>query len=100
MGQKVEIFWCAPFSLDVPDSDPDISYCVDIINRSSLSAIWSRCQVNETQYSYIFISSLGPCTKYFIQVVANNPAGNSSVTRIFAGNKGMLRILKNIKYLT
>ena len=44
--------WRAPFSLNLTNADPDIVYCVEIINITcGRSLLVSECDVMETSYT-------------------------------------------------
>ena len=46
------LFWEAPFSLDLTGADPDIVYCVEVINITcGRSLLISECDVMETSYT-------------------------------------------------
>ena len=46
------LFWEAPFSLDLTGVDPDIVYCVEVINITcGRSLLISECDVMETSYT-------------------------------------------------
>ena len=47
----VNISWSAPQTIDVPSTDPDITYCVNIYNISAVeSSLYSKCEINQTYY--------------------------------------------------
>ena len=52
--ENATIKWEAPFSLDLTNVDPDISYCVDIYNMTCgvRDRLISDCNVTETSYSF------------------------------------------------
>ena len=84
----VNIFWSAPFSLNVTGSDIDIRYCVDIFNSSSSRLLHSDCDINKTHYSWEYIPELIACGWYEIQVKAFNPVGNSTASNTTAWTGG------------
>ena len=46
------ISWVAPFSLDLTGVDPDIVYCVEVVNITcGRSLLISECDVLETSYT-------------------------------------------------
>ena len=52
--QDTETFvnWTAPFTLDISNEEDDISgYCIDVINITSSSSLFSQCGINTTQIS-------------------------------------------------
>ena len=88
-NNTVNISWHAPFSLNVPDFDIDITYCVLILNSTTSHLIYSKCGIIETHHSCKSFPTLLACGNYFIHVIAENPAGNSSATQRLAWNGGM-----------
>jgi len=46
------INWTASYFIDVPSTDPDITYCVGITNTVALSSAltYSRCNINKTSH--------------------------------------------------
>ena len=89
---NVDITWTAPYSIDVPSTEPDITYCVDIFNTSSTSQtiFYSRCDINQT---YHHVSSrLSAYAEYQMAVSAVNRIGSSSTTSMTLVNrvKGMM----------
>ena len=41
-----------PFTLDLPNMDPDITYCVDVVNSTSSATLHSQCGITETEFIY------------------------------------------------
>ena len=90
---NLDIFWTAPYSIDVPSTVPDITYCVDIFNTSSTSqtiVFYSRCDINQT--SHHVSSRLLAYAEYQVAVSAVNRIGSSSATSMTLLNrvKGMM----------
>jgi hypothetical protein len=49
----ISLTWIPPFTLDITDVEPDISgYCIDVINSTTSSTLYSLCGINETIFSY------------------------------------------------
>jgi len=78
----VNISWIAPYSIDVPSTDPDITYCVNVVNTflSSPAQSYSRCGINKTSHQFILPQRLFACAEYQVGVTAVNKVGNSSTT--------------------
>ena len=47
----ISLTWTAPFTLDIP-GDPDITYCVSMVNSTSSSTLHSPCGITETGFSF------------------------------------------------
>ena len=47
----ISLTWTAPFTLDIP-GDPDITYCVGVVNSTSSSILHSQCGITETGFSF------------------------------------------------
>ena len=45
----ISLTWTAPFTLDITDIDPDITYCVGVANSTSSSI---QCGITETGFSF------------------------------------------------
>ena len=78
----LEANWTAPYSINVPSTDPHITYCVDVSSTFPTlpTLIYSRCGVNETSHQYVL--PLLYCAEYHVAVIAVNKVGNSSTTSI------------------
>ena len=44
--------WTAPFTLDVDSTNPDITYCVNVVNSTSSETLHRRCGITETHFTY------------------------------------------------
>ena len=51
MDTAIFLTWTAPFTLDISNVDPDITYCVDVVNSTSSSGILSQCEITVTSFS-------------------------------------------------
>lgn len=55
-NSTVILTWTAPFSLDITGVDPDITYCVDVINSTATSSVMmildTECEITETMFVY------------------------------------------------
>ena len=50
-NSTISLTWTAPFTLDIP-GDPDITYCVGVVNSTSSSTLHSQCGITETGFSF------------------------------------------------
>jgi len=77
----VNITWTAPYSIDVPSTDPDITYCVNAIDTFASSPVlmYSRCGIDQISH-HILSQKLFACAEYQVGVTAVNKVGNSSPT--------------------
>ena len=66
--------WEAPFTLDLTGVEPDITYCVDVIDSLNNTLYYSQCGINITSVTIPLDIDL--CTVYTITPV--NPAGNGT----------------------
>ena len=48
----ISLTWTAPFTLDIPFVDPDITYCVCVVNSTSSSTLHSQCWITEAGFSF------------------------------------------------
>ena len=48
----ISLTWTSPFTLDITGVDPDITYCVGVVNSTSSSTLHSQCEITETEYEY------------------------------------------------
>ena len=77
LGTDIILTWTAPFTLDISNVDPDITYCVDVVNSTSLSTVLSECGITVTEFS--FSIPLGRvCDNYTFTVTPVNRAGNGT----------------------
>ncbi len=81
LNSIISLTWTPPFSLDIPGVDPDITYCVGVVNSTSSLVIHSQCGITDTQYNY---TNNTECDTYTFTVTPVNIVGNgtsASVTR-------------------
>ena len=92
--KKVNISWTAPDSIDVPSTDPDITYCVDIYDTSTVEPTlkYSKCEINQTSHQGAYYPMLIACAEYQIKVIAVNKVGNSTAAERQVGIKGIMQI--------
>jgi hypothetical protein len=72
--------WTPPFTLDITDVEPDISgYCIDIINSTTSSTLYSLCGINETEFIFPTPPDNG-CQGYIAcTVIPVNAVGNGTM---------------------
>ena len=73
-SSTLSLTWTPPFTLDIPGVDPDITgYCVDILDSTSSSTLYSQCGINRTEFRYST-----PLTGAAFRVTPVNYAGNET----------------------
>lgn len=60
-NQSVEITWKAPFTLNLTNTEPDITYCVQMSNNSNGYKIVHVCNVTETKFVYTLLDIRSSC---------------------------------------
>ncbi len=92
----ISLTWTPPFSLDIPNEDPDITgYCVGVVNSTSSLVIHSQCGITDTQYNYTVSTRSTPCDNYTFTVVPFNIVGNgisATVTLLSSITEGELSL--------
>ena len=73
----ISLTWTAPFTLDIQGVDPDITYCVCLVNSTSLSTLHSECEITEVEYEYP-IPPDSACHMYMFTVTPVNVVGNGT----------------------
>ncbi len=82
----ISLTWTPPFSLDIPDVDPDITgYCVGVVNSTSSFMIDSQCGTTDTQYNYTVSPRSAPCDTYTFTVTPVNIVGNGTSANVTQG---------------
>ncbi len=84
----ISLTWTPPFSLDITSVDPDITYCVGVVNSTSSLVIHSQCGITDTQYNYTVSPRSTPCDNYTFTVTPNNLVGD--------GTSASMPLLSNI----
>lgn len=69
--KAVNISWVPPFTLNISDTDVDITYCVTISNISLV--VWKKCEINQTKYMPPTNKLL--CENYDVFITPVNGAG-------------------------
>ena len=86
----ISLTWTAPFTLDIRGVDPDITYCVGVVNSTSSSTLHSQCGITETEYEYP-IPPDSACHDHMVTVTPVNPAGNGTSSSSTYNLRGMLQ---------
>ena len=77
----ISLTWTAPFTLDITTVDPDITYCVGVVNSTSSSTLHSQCGITETEYEYP-IPPDSACHDHMVTVTPVNAVGNGTTISI------------------
>ena len=80
-GTDISLSWTAPFTLDLPYVDPDITYCVDVVNSSCSSIVLSECDLTVTRFNF-FIPIGRVCDNYTFTVTPVNVVGNGTTVTL------------------
>ena len=68
----IYLVWTAPFTLNIQFTNPDITYCVDIVN------LYSQCGINVTEFIYPLPPS-SMCDEYYTFIITPvNAVGNGT----------------------
>ena len=78
---NISLTWTAPFTLDISKVDPDITYCVDVVNSTSSSTVLSECGIIETSFSFP-IGRVCDNLNYTFTVTPVNRAGNGTAVTL------------------
>ena len=77
----ISLTWTSPFTLDISNVDPDITYCVNVVNSTSSSIVLSECGITVTGFN--FSIPLGRvCDIYIFTVTPVNGAGNGTAVTL------------------
>ena len=77
----ISLTWTAPFTLDISNVDPDITYCVNVVNSTSSSIVLSECGITVTGFN--FSIPLGRvCDNYTFIVIPFNLVGNGTAVTL------------------
>ncbi len=96
----ISLTWTPPFSLDIPNVDPDITYCVGVVNSTSSLVINSQCGITDTQYNYTVSLDDIMCDAYYIFTVTPvNIVGNGTSASVTGGELGNCEFIKNLIYI-
>ena len=77
----ISLNWIAPFTLDIAGVDPDITYCVGVVNSTSSSTLHSQCGITETEYEYP-IPPDSACHDHMVTVTPVNVVGNGTASTL------------------
>ena len=74
--QSISLMWKAPFTLNLTGVDPDIIYCVDVMD-SLRNTLYSLCGINTTSVTIPLDTDL-MCQANVYTITPVNPAGNGT----------------------
>ena len=79
--------WEAPFSLDLTGIDPDIAYCVEVVNITCgrRDLIVSNCNVTEPSYTSDNIAPHGYIYEYTVTPRSNVEGARNGTSRTVSG---------------
>ena len=80
MEFSILLTWTPPFSFDITDVDPDITYCVDVQNVVSSTRLHSECKINATNFTFQPASPIW-CDKFLFTVTSVNVVGNGTMNK-------------------
>ena len=79
---NLTITWDAPFSLDIPQTDPDVEYCVTV--NSSGEILHSECEIWVTEFYFRFDGSFPYCEENTAIVTPyNDVVGNGLSSLVY-----------------
>ena len=73
-NSTLSLTWEPPFTLDINGVDPDITYCVDVINSTSLITLRLQCDIIMTEFSYPLPQD-AVCHSYVLTITPVNVVG-------------------------
>ena len=76
-GSSISLMWIAPFTLDISNSDPDITYCVEVFNFTA--SLNLQCEITVTEFTYP-LHHIGCDEFYSFTVTPVNAAGRGTST--------------------
>ena len=85
-GRSILLLWVAPFTLDVTNTEPDITYCVNV--NVNVDQVTSRhinviCDITATSYNVTFNEGeVTPCDTVSVTVFPVNGPSNYITTGI------------------
>ena len=84
-SSTISLNWTAPFTLDISNVDPDITYYVGVVN--STSSVLSMCRINVTEFTY-HLHPISGCDEYYtftitpVNVVGNGANSSLNYTQL------------------
>ena len=75
-NSSFNVSWMAPFTLDVTDSDIDITYCIGVNIATDL--VHSECGIITTAFTYSISATIAVCSNYTFTVIPVNLLGNGT----------------------
>ena len=88
-NSTISLNWTAPFTLDIAGVDPDITYCVSVVNSTSSSTLHSQCGITEAGFSFS-IPPDSACHNYTFTftVTPVNAVGNGTSSMYYHNLQG------------
>lgn len=81
---SILLTWIQPFSLDITGVDPDLWYCIEVYNVTSVNTtsesiklLSTNCSVYLPEFTFI-LNPPNPCDEFEFRVTPVNGAGNGS----------------------
>ena len=76
-GRSILLSWVSPFTLNVTNTEPDITYCVDVMTSRHIQ---STCGITATTYNVTFNEGeVTPCDTFNITVTPVNGLHNNLI---------------------
>ena len=54
----LSLTWEPPFTLNINGVDPDITYCVDVVDSTSSTTLRSECGITETEFTHPLLDAV------------------------------------------
>ena len=81
VGTDISLTWTDPFTLDISNVDPDITYCVDVVNSTFSSRVLFECGITLTGFNFSILNDR-VCDNYTFTVTPVNGAGNGTAVTL------------------
>ena len=89
-NSTIFLTWTSPFTLDITNVNPDVTYCVGVVNSTSSLTLHSQCGITETVFNYTLPHD-SVCHMYMFTVTPVNVVGNGELETLtlqpLEGNK-------------
>ena len=54
----LSLTWEPPFTLDIVGVDPDITYCVDVVDSTSSTTLRSQCDITDAEFTHPLLDAV------------------------------------------
>ena len=81
MEGSLHLTWNPPFTLNIPNIEPDLSYCINIYNATQHDILNSVCGLAQPEFDFR-VSNPSPCEQFRFEVIPVNGAGNGTSNSI------------------